>query len=230
MVTVPDGIAPDELTLELALELLLSKSGDAPPIAEDTATGRAITLQRGRFGEYLELAQTEDEKESKAKPRRVSLPKGMKGADVTAEIAQQLMLLPKKLGQHPESGADISTGLGRYGPFLKTGDEFRSLQTWEQACTLTLPEAIEILKTPKPARRGFGAKKVVLKELGKLPGAAGDVQLLDGRYGPYVTDGDVNASLPKGKDPESLTNEEAAALLEARRKAPKKKKRRTRRS
>ncbi len=225
VVTVPDGIAPDELTLKLALELLASKSADKPPVAQDPTSGRAITLQRGRFGEYLELGQTEEEKEEKLKPRRVSLPKGLSGADLTEKIAIQLIQLPRTLGQHPETEQQISTGLGRYGPFLKHGSEFRSLETWNHACELGLAEAIEILKTPKPARRGFGAPKKILKELGELPDAAGPVKILDGRYGPYVTDGKTNASLPKGTAVDSFSAEQAQELLAKKRAAPKKKRR-----
>jgi len=229
--TVPENLAPDELTLEVAVDLLRSKNNRKEPIAEDPVTGHPITVQRGRYGEYLELGQTEEEKERKEKPRRVSVPKGMTGAEVTPEIAQKLIQLPRTLGEHPEDGAKISTGLGRYGPYLKHGDEFRSLESWQKACDIELAEALEILKQPKPSRkRRFGGKKTVLKEIGELEGAAGKVQVLDGPYGPYVTDGETNASVPKGTDPKEVTPEQAQELLEARRKAPKKKRRRRRRS
>ncbi len=225
-VTIPEDLAPDELTLEVALDLLESKNGEKPSIAEDPVTGRAVTLQRGRFGEYLELGQTEEERERKDKPRRVSIPRGLKGADVTPEIAQRLIQLPRLLGTHPESGEDVSTGIGRYGPFLKHGSEFRNIESWERACDLPFEEALEILKQPKPGRRG--AQKTVLKELGELEGAAGKVQILDGRYGPYVTDGDVNATIPKGTDPLEVGPEQALELLAARRNAPRKRRRRRR--
>ncbi len=226
--SIPDGMAPDELTLQVALELLKAKSGDQEPIATDPVTGRPVTLKRGRFGEYLELGQTEEEQEKKEKPRRVSLPRGVKSADLTPEMAQRLIQLPRALGNHPENGDAITTGLGRYGPFLKRGDEFRNLESWERACDITLEEALEILKQPKPKRRGFGAKKTVLKELGEIEGAAGPVKVLDGRYGPYVTDGKTNATVPKGSDPLEVTPEQAQAMLEAKRNAPKKKRRRRR--
>ncbi len=226
--SIPDGMAPDELTLQVALELLKAKSGDQEPIATDPVTGRPVTLKRGRFGEYLELGQTEEEQENKEKPRRVSLPRGVKSADLTPEMAQRLIQLPRALGNHPENGDAITTGLGRYGPFLKRGDEFRNLESWERACDITLEEALEILKQPKPKRRGFGAKKTVLKELGEIEGAAGPVKVLDGRYGPYVTDGKTNATVPKGSDPLEVTPEQAQAMLEAKRNAPKRKRRRRR--
>ncbi len=226
--SIPEGLAPDELNLEVALELLKARSGDQEALTADPVTGRPVTLKSGRFGEYLELGQTDEELEKKQKPRRVSLPRGVKSADLTVEMAQRLIQLPRSLGDHPETGEAITTGLGRYGPFLKRGDEFRNLESWERACDITLEEALEILKQPKPQRKGFGAKKTVLKELGEIEGAAGPVKVLDGRYGPYVTDGKTNATVPKGSDPLEVTPEQAQAMLEAKRKAPKKKRRRRR--
>ena len=226
--SIPEGMAPDELTLEVALGLLKAKSGDQEPYTIDPVTGRPVTLKSGRFGEYLELGQTEEEREKKQKPRRVSLPRGVKSADLTEDMAQKLIQLPRSLGEHPENGDAISTGLGRYGPFLKRGNEFRNLESWERACDLTREEALEILKQPKPERKRFGAKKTVLKELGEIDGAAGPVKVLDGRYGPYVTDGKTNATVPKGTDPLEVTPEQAQAMLEAKRNAPKRKRRRRR--
>ena len=226
--SIPEGLAPDELNLEVALGLLRSKTGDQEPFTADPVSGRPVMLKNGRFGEYLELGQTEEEREKKQKPRRVSLPRGVKSPDLTPEMAERLIQLPRSLGDHPETGEAITTGLGRYGPFLKRGDEFRNLESWERACDLTREEALEILKQPKPERRRFGAKKTVLKELGEIDGAAGPVQVLDGRYGPYVTDGKTNVTVPKGTDPLAVTPEQAAEMLEAKRKAPKRKRRRRR--
>ncbi len=224
--SIPEGLAPDELTLEVALDLLRRKNGDQDPITTDPVTGRPVMLKTGRFGEYLELEPTEEEQAKKKKPRRVSLPRGVKGADLTPEMARKLIQLPRSLGDHPETGEAITTGLGRYGPFLKHGDEYRNLESWQRACDLEREEAVEILKQPKPERRRFGAKKTVLKELGEIEGAAGPVKVLDGRYGPYVTDGKTNATVPKGTDPLEVTPEQAAEMLEAKRNAPKKRRRR----
>ncbi len=225
--TVPESLAPDELTLEVAVELLRAKSGDKEPLTTDPVTGRTVTLEHGRFGEYLELAQTEEERESKQKPRRVSVPRGLKGADLTPEMAQQLIQLPRHLGTHPDSGEEIAAGLGRYGPFVRHGKDYRNLESWQRACEIELAEALEIVNQPK-ARRA--STKTLLKELGEHEGAAGPLQVFDGRYGPYVTDGEYNASLPKGSDPMELTVEQALALIEKRRQNPKAKKRRKRRS
>ncbi len=222
-VSIADDLPPDELTLGTAVDLLKAKNG----LATDPKTGRAIMLKSGRFGDYLELEQTPEEKESGAKPHRVSIPAKIKGTRVTPEIAERLIQLPRTLQSSEDESEEIATGIGRYGPFVRKGKDFRSLSSWEQACDLTLEEALEILAKPKKTGKGrFGATKTVLKELGKLEGADGPVQILDGRYGPYVTDGTTNASLPKGSDPAEVTAEQALELLEARRKAGPKKRRR----
>jgi len=219
--SLPAEMPPDELTPERARALLESKAVGAAPLAEDEATGQPVTLQMGRFGPYLERAQTAEEEKSGARPRRVSLPKGMKPEEVTPAIARQLISLPRDLGEHPDSGEEISAGLGRYGPYLKHGKEFRNLESWQRAVELEREEALAILAEPKPVRqgRGRGAPKTVLKEIGELPDAAGPVQVLDGRYGPYVTDGKTNATLPKGVSPEALSAEQAGELLAAKRAA-----------
>lgn len=225
-----EDMPPDELTVERASELLETRSSETEPLVKDSATGRPIFLRHGRFGPYLELEPSEAEKNNKVKPKRVSLPRGMKEDEVTPEIARSLMELPKLLGKHPETSDEIMTGLGRYGPYLKHGDEFRSLESWEKACALKLEEALEILKEPKPTGRRRSAAKKVLKRFEELPGESGPVQLLEGRYGPYVTDGSVNASLPKGMDPMSISEEQVIELLAAKRAAPKKKGRRRRKA
>ncbi len=226
--SLPDDMAPDELTAEKARELLESKAAAAEALTVDPETQREISVQVGRFGPYLELSRTEQEIEDKVKPKRVSLPKGMQPQEVTAETAIRLISLPRVLGTHPETGDEISTALGPYGPYVKQKRDFRSLTSWEQACDLTLEEALEILAQPKKNGRGRAATRTVLKELEGVEGAEGDVKVLDGRYGPYVTDGTVNASLPKGADPNELTPEKASELLAARRAAGPKKKRRRR--
>ncbi len=232
MVSIPEDLPPADLSLEHALELLKGKSAENEPLTMDPVTGRAVTMQQGRFGAYLELAQTEEEQASKTKPRRVSIPKDLTVGDITAEIAERLIQLPRTLGKHPETREEISTALGRYGPYIKHEKDYRNIETWERACDITLDEALAILAQPKATKRRFGAaSRTVLKELGKIEGATGEVKVLDGRYGPYVTDGETNASLPKGSDPQAITAEKAAELLEARRKAgPKKRPKRRKRA
>ncbi len=215
VVTIPESVAPDELDLDAAVSLLKAKGNEKEAIARDSATGRGIYLQKGRFGDYLELEQSEAEKEAGDKPRRVSLPQDLKPDQVTAEIAQKLILLPRQIG-HDAQGQEVSANIGRFGPYVKRGDEFRSVASWQEACDISLEDAIALLDKPKESRRA-AREKVILLELGTFEGAAGPVQVLQGRYGPYVSDGETHASLPKGKDPGTVTLEEAQTLIETRR-------------
>jgi len=222
VVSLPEDLPPADLTPERALEMLRAK-GEAPePVADDPATGRPVFLRHGRFGFYLEREPSAAEREAGDKPHRVSLPRGLEPGEVTREVARALIALPRTVGAHPETGQPVATGIGRYGPYVKHGDDFRSLPDWRAALDIDLDGALALLARPKPGRGApRGAAKTVLKELGEVPGAAGAVRVLDGRYGPYVTDGETNATLPKGSDPAALTAEEAASLLDARRGAPK---------
>ncbi|HEX2253864.1 MAG TPA: type I DNA topoisomerase [Thermoanaerobaculia bacterium] len=226
--SLPEDLPPADLTPELAAEMLRGKEQEAEPVTEDPATGLPVYLRHGRFGFYLEREPAAGEAD--AKPRRVSLPKEVSSDDLTPEIAQALIQLPRELGTDPETGEEIAAGLGRYGPFVRRGKDFRNLPSWRAACDISLDEALELVRQPK-ARRGRGraaaSAKTVLKELGELADAAGPVQVLDGRYGPYVTDGKTNATLPKGTDPQSVTPDQARELLDAKRKAPSKGRRRT---
>jgi DNA topoisomerase-1 len=226
IVSLPPEMPPADLTVELAVKMLEEKDTEKPPLAQDPVTGRPVHLRRGRFGPYLELEQSEEEKKGKKKPRRVSIPRGLDSEEVTPEIARRLIQLPRDVGLHPDDGEPVTTGIGRYGPYVKHGDEFRSLDSWEHACDVELGEAVEILKKPKPSRRRGAAPKKVLAELGEHASAAGKIQVLDGRYGPYVTDGKTNATLRKGMDPQSVTLEQAVEMLEAKRNAPKRPRRR----
>jgi DNA topoisomerase-1 len=232
VVSLPEDLAPADLTPERALEMLRAKGDEPEPVADDPATGRPVFLRHGRFGFYLEREQSAAEKEAGEKPHRVSLPRGLEPQEVTPEVARALIALPRTVGVHPESGEPVTAAIGRYGPYVKHGDDFRSVPDWRAAVEIDLDGALALLAQPKAARgaRGRGAPKTVLKELGEVPGAAGPVKVLDGRYGPYVTDGETNATLPKGTDPAALTAEEAKALLDARRGVPKRRGRGRRRS
>jgi DNA topoisomerase-1 len=221
VVSLPEDLPPADLTPERALEMLRTRDEEPEPVAEDPATGRPVYLRHGRFGFYLERERSAEE-EAGEKPHRVSLPRGLEPQDVTPDVARSLIALPRTVGAHPESGEPVTTAIGRYGPYVKHGDDFRSLPDWRAAVDIDLDGALALLAQPKPdrgARRG--APKTVLKELGEVPGAAGPVKVLDGRFGPYVTDGETNATLPKGADPTAVTAEEAKSLLDARRGAPK---------
>ena len=174
----------------------------------------------GRFGAYVQLGET-PEKGSKEKPRRASLMPGMSEKSVTLDEALKLLALPRELGTHPDGGLVVA-GQGRYGPYVKHGDEFRSLDDHDDVFTIQLPRALELLAAPKKSRRRQAAAKTVLRALGPHPQSGAQINLLAGRYGPYVTDGTTNASLPKGSSPEQLTLEQAVELLAARAGAPKK--------
>lgn len=210
---IPVTVSPADLSLDKALELLEKKGTANEAIARDPATGRQIYLRTGRFGDYLELEQTETELDAKTKPRRVTLPPGLTPQTVTADVAMKLIQLPRTVGVHPESGEEVSAAIGRYGPFVKMGSEFRSVSGWEAACDITLEEAVDLFKQPKAGRQKGKAPAAVIAQF-----EAVKLKILDGRYGPYVTDGKTNATIPKGVNPTSLTQEAAMALIEAKKK------------
>jgi DNA topoisomerase-1 len=208
---VPEGIAPDELTTEVAVGLLERGPEEGRALGTDPATGLVVTVRDGRYGPYVQLG--EQEPGSKKKPKRASLFKTMTPDAVTLEQALSLLSLPRVVGVD-ESGAEIIASPGRFGPYLKRGEETRSLASEEQLLTITREEALALFAQPK---RGRGrAAPEPLAELGVHPDNGAPIRMLAGRYGPYVTDGTTNASLPKGSDPAAFTLEEAVALLRAR--------------
>jgi DNA topoisomerase-1 len=170
----------------------------------------------GRFGAYVQLGET-PEQGVKEKPKRSSLTGTMTEATVTLDEALKLLELPRELGAHPESGQPIVAGLGRFGPYVKHGDEYRSLEADDDLFTVDLERAVALLGAPKRSRRQ-PAKRVIATI--DVPDGGAALQVLEGRYGPYVTDGKLNASVPKGIDPAMLSLEDARALLEARAGAP----------
>ena len=208
--SIPDQVAPDELTVERAIELLSAPNGDRE-LGTDPETGLSVSLRTGRFGPYVQLG----EQEEKGKPKRASLFKSMDPEEVTLEVALQLLSLPRVVGIDPADDEEITASNGRYGPYIKKGTETRSLENEEQLLTVSLDEALVLLSQPK-RRRGQQAA-APLRELGVDPVSKKPVVLKNGRYGPYVTDGEVNGSLRKGDDPDTITLERAAELLQARR-------------
>ena len=149
------------------------------------------------------------------KPKRASLPKGRTPENMDLATALRLLSLPRELGPHPETGEPVSASIGRFGPYVKHGDEFRSIGPGDDVYTIDLARAVELLKEPKQTRRRQAAK-TVLRELGTREDTNAPVRLYEGRYGPYVSDGATNASLPKGTDPASIGLGEAVELLKAR--------------
>ncbi len=220
---IPDDLAPDELSVDLAEELLAKPSGDFE-LGPDPATGHTIVAKDGRYGPYVtEVLPEGTPKTGKnaVKPRTASLFKSMSLDTVTLDDALKLMSLPRVVGADAE-GQEITAQNGRYGPYLKKGTDSRSLQAEEQLFTITLEEALAIYAQPK--QRGRAAAKPPLKELGEDPVSGKPVVVKDGRFGPYVTDGETNATLRSGDSVEEITPERGFELLaEKRAKGPAKK-------
>ncbi|MGW5612744.1 type I DNA topoisomerase [Streptomyces sp. NPDC003877] len=220
---IPDDLAPDELSVELAEELLAKPSGDFE-LGTDPATGHTIVAKDGRYGPYVtEILPEGTPKTGKnaVKPRTASLFKSMSLDTVTLDDALKLMSLPRVVGTDAE-GQEITAQNGRYGPYLKKGTDSRSLQSEDQLFTITLEEALAIYAQPK--QRGRAAAKPPLKELGTDPVSEKPVVVKDGRFGPYVTDGETNATLRSGDSVETITPERGFELLaEKRAKGPAKK-------
>jgi DNA topoisomerase I len=217
--TLPPDIAPDELTPERAEELL-AQAGNEHELGVDPETGHAIALRAGRYGPYVTELLDGDEK-----PRTASLFKSMSPESVTLEDALRLLTLPRTLGE--SESEEVVAANGRYGPYVKKGKESRSLDSEEQLFSITLDEALAKLAEPK--QRGRRAAAPPLKELGDDPVSGKPIVLKEGRFGPYVTDGETNASLRASDSVEEIAPERAAELLQNRREqGPAKKKRTTR--
>ena len=243
---VPADVAPDELTVARARELFARAADDGRELGIDPATGRMIIARDGRYGPYVtevlpepEAAPEENAEDGKTdkpkkrttrrartsrgpKPRTASLLKTMDLSTVTLEQALDLLNLPRVVGQDAE-GVDITVHNGRYGPYLKKGADSRSLESEDQIFTVTLDQALELFAQPK-RRRGRAAARAPLRELGTDPDTGRPVVIKDGRFGPYVTDGQTNVTLRRGDDPATVTPERAYELLtDKRAKGPAKK-------
>jgi DNA topoisomerase-1 len=211
--SIPDDIAPDELTVDRAMEFLDAPQGDKS-LGTDPETGLEVFAKAGRFGPYVQLGPIEEG--SKQKPKTASLFKSMSLDTVTLEQALALLSLPRTVGVDPADGVEITVQNGRFGPFVKKGTETRSLESEEQLLTITLDEALRVLAEPK-RRRGQAAPKEPLRTLGPDPVSGKPMVIKEGRFGPYVTDGETNASLRKGDEIDEITDERAAELLADRR-------------
>ncbi|HUF01866.1 MAG TPA: type I DNA topoisomerase [Gaiellaceae bacterium] len=208
-VSLPEDLAPDELTAKAAEELL--SQPDGRPLGRDPATGHELVLRAGRYGPYVTEVLPDGAAE---KPRTASLLGSMSPTSVSLDDALRLLALPRTLGE--VDGEEVTAQNGRYGPYVKKGSESRSLDSEEQLFTISLEEALALLAQP-PRRRGRGAAKGPLRELGDDPVSGRAIVLKEGRFGPYVTDGATNASLRRGDTIESVTPERAAELLAERR-------------
>ncbi|GLY31071.1 type I DNA topoisomerase [Kineosporia sp. NBRC 101731] len=220
--SVPDDVAPDELTVEKARELLETQADGDRELGKDPDTGREIVARNGRFGPYVTEILPDDAPKS-AKPRTGSLFKSMEVQSVGLEDALRLLSLPRLVGVDPETNEEVTAQNGRYGPYLKRGTDSRSLETEDQIFTITMDEAKVIYAQPK--QRGRRAAAPPLRELGEDPESKSPIVIKEGRFGAYVTDGTTNATLRKGDEVESVTLERAAELLaEKRAAAPRAKK------
>jgi DNA topoisomerase-1 len=239
---LPEDLPPDELTRELAEQLFSVPRDDGRSLGTDPVTGHEVIAKEGRFGPYVTEVLPEPEEApaatngdkpktrrkapAKAKPRTGSLLKSMTVQTVTLEDALRLLSLPRLVGTDPESGEEITAQNGRYGPYLKKGTDSRSLGSEEEMFTVTLEQALELYKQPKQRGRRTAAATPPLRELGTDSATKKPMVIKDGRFGPYVTDGETNASLRKGDSVEQITDERASELLAERRAkapAPKKK-------
>jgi DNA topoisomerase-1 len=238
--SVPDEMPPDEMTLQKAIELL-QKGGDGPRVlGTDPASGLQVLVKVGRFGPYFQLGETPELKagkklDKKDKPKMASLLAGMEPDTVTLEQAVAVLALPRTVGVsvHADSGNEepILASNGKFGPYLRWGKDTRSIPAELTPLSIDLAAALHLFSQPKQGRGGRGrAPAKALKEVGAHPKSGALIKLLDGRYGPYVSDGTTNASLPKDEDPAALTLARAVELLAAREGAPKKKARRGRRT
>jgi DNA topoisomerase-1 len=211
--SLPDDLAPDELTIPRAEELLAAPSNDRV-LGTDPDSGLDVQVKAGRFGPYVQLGDAGD---GAAKPRTSSLFSTMDPATLTLEAALELLRIPRTVGQDPDSGAEVVAHNGKFGPYLKKGGDTRSLTSEDQLLTVTLDEAQALFAQPKQRRGRTSAAP--LRELGNDPVTQSPVVLKEGRFGPYVTDGTTNASLRKGDEVESITMDRASELLAERRAA-----------
>jgi DNA topoisomerase I len=212
-VSIPEDLALDELTVQKAEELLAAPSGDRV-LGTDPRTNDPVLLKIGRFGPYVQLGEMVEG--SKAKPPTASLFSTMDPSTLTLEDALRLLQLPRVVGTDPSDGEEIQALNGRYGPYLKKGKDTRSLDSEEQLFSVSVEDALALFAQPKKGRRASAAP---LKELGPDPATGDELVVKNGRYGPYVTDGTTNASLPRNETPETITLERAAEMLAEKRAA-----------
>ena len=210
--SIPEATEPDSLTVEVALSLLAAPSNDRELGVDES--GQPILLKAGRYGPYVQVGEMTDPKD---KPRTASLLSSMSPESITLEDAVKLLSLPRTVGNHPDDGEPILAQYGRYGPYLTWGKETRSLEDEEQIFTVDLPAALALLAQPK--QRGRRAAAGPLKELGEDPVTKKQVVVRSGRFGLFVTDGEVNATLRLGDTPETISLDRACELLAERRNA-----------
>ena len=202
--SLPADLAPDEVTREYLEKALTEGNAADNVLGAFPETGEVMILKSGPYGPYVQLGDDEQE----GKPKRTSLPRGLEPSAVTQDLAARLLSLPRTLGQHPETGKDVQAAIGRFGPYVKHGSTFASLPKEDDVLSVGLPRALELI-----GKKEF--KNKPLRVLGTHPDTGEDVDLRDGRYGPYVKHQKTNASLTT-QTPDTVTLEEALALLAER--------------
>ena len=210
LVNIPEGLTPDELTHEKAIELINTPAAEDRVLGAEPTSGLDIIVKDGRYGAYVTLVD-----EGNPKPKTASLFKTMTVSSVSLEEAIKLLSQPRELGLDPESGVEITAQNGKFGPYLKRGTDSRSLTAEEQIFELTLDEAVEIYKQPK-----YGARRTAstpLREFGEDPASGQPVFAKTGQFGNYVTDGVINATVPKDEPLDEISNDRAFELLAIRR-------------
>jgi Uncharacterized C-terminal domain of topoisomerase IA len=216
--SIPEDIPPADFHPSTIEEILRTQREGPQAIGTDPASGMKVYSLTGRYGPYVQLGEVTDDK---TKPKRASIPKTIEPKALTLEQALQLLSLPRELGVHPETSEPIRANLGRFGPYVVHQKDFRSLKKDDNIFTVDLKRALHLFSEPKRGRAGAA----LLREVGAHPKDQKPIAIYDGKYGPYLKHASTNASLPKDKDPASVTLEEAVALLDERKAKGKKKKR-----
>lgn len=204
--SIPETHFPGDMTAEVANKLIDQKINGADSIGKDPKTGLPVYVLSGRYGPYVQLGEGDNEEN---KPKRMALPQGLEPEKVTLEQALWLLTLPRTLGEHPDLKKEIKLGLGRFGPYVVCEGDYRSIPRTEVLFTVDIKRALELFSQPK---RGRG-RSVPLKELGPHPETKAAIQVLNGKYGPYIKCGDVNVSVPEGVKPEDVTLNFALDLI-----------------
>lgn len=211
--SIPEDTAPEEFTEEKAKKILIDAAKGPTSLGNHPESNKPVYVKKGRFGPYIQVG---DMVEGEEKPQMASLLAGMNPEEVTLETAIELLKLPRTLGINPENNTEIIAANGRYGPYIKCGTDTRSLGEDFSPIKITLEQAIEILKLPKTRRGRATSQPKSLKDIGKHPVSEKALVVKSGRYGPYVTDGVINATIPKDITPEEITIEQAVQLIDAR--------------
>lgn len=205
--SIPESYNPGDMTAEMAHKLIDQKISGNDALGKDPETQKPIYVLTGRYGPYVQLGDIDDEE---FKPKRMALPAGLEPEDVTLEKALKLLSLPKEVGKHPETDKAIKVGLGRFGPYVVHDGDFRSIPKGTDLFDVDYDQAMELLSQPKKGRGG----KSVVQDFGEHPELKVPIQVMTGRYGPYVSAGKKNLSLPNETDPAKITKEEVMAIVE----------------